>query len=204
MLTCLLTIKLLKSPTARILTLREGVTLRDKVKSVDIRKELGVNSIKEKVREMRLRWYGHMQRMEENTEVRAVVDMILPGKRPKGDQEGDGWLASERTYRNSGSPQRMPRTEHSGNQEFGPPTPPSGKRRRRRISSTLQHLYFPSQPYLTVKHIQPIVCYFRDCSIAIFEVGALQKRFKYRRLKDLDQLQLASTFHFEALSENNS
>ena len=41
-----------------------GVTLRDKVKSVDIRKELGVNRIQEKVREMRLRWYGHMQRME--------------------------------------------------------------------------------------------------------------------------------------------
>ena len=26
----------------------------------------------------------------------------------------------------------MPRTEHSGNQEFGPLTPPSGKRRKRR------------------------------------------------------------------------
>ena len=37
----------------------KGVTLRDKVKSVDIRKELGVNSIKEKLRRMRLRWYEH-------------------------------------------------------------------------------------------------------------------------------------------------
>ena len=36
----------------------KGVTLGDKVKSVDIRKELGVNSIKKKVREMILRWYG--------------------------------------------------------------------------------------------------------------------------------------------------
>ena len=35
-----------------------GVTLRDKVKTVDIRKELGVNSMQQKVREMRLRWYG--------------------------------------------------------------------------------------------------------------------------------------------------
>ena len=60
----------------------KGVTLRDKVKSVDIRKELGVTSIQEKVREMRLRWYGHMQRMEENNEVRTIVDM--PGKRPRG------------------------------------------------------------------------------------------------------------------------
>ena len=64
----------------------KGVTLRYKVKSV----ELGVNSIQEKVREMRLRWYGHMQRKEENNEVRAIVDTRVPGKRPRGDQEGDG------------------------------------------------------------------------------------------------------------------
>ena len=62
--------------------------LRDKVKSVDITKELGVNSIKEKVREMRQRWYGHMQRMEENNEVRAIVDMIVLGKIPRGTPRG--------------------------------------------------------------------------------------------------------------------
>ena len=45
----------------------------------NIRKELGVNSIQEKVREMR-----HMQRMKENNEVRAVVDMRVPEKRPRG------------------------------------------------------------------------------------------------------------------------
>ena len=68
----------------RMLRRIKGVTLRDRVKSVDIRKELGVSSIQEKVREMRLRWYGHMQRMEENNEVRAVGDMRVPGKRPRG------------------------------------------------------------------------------------------------------------------------
>ena len=55
---------------------------------MDIRKEQGVNSIQEKVREMRPRWYGHMQRMEENNEVRAVVDMIVPGKQPRGRPRG--------------------------------------------------------------------------------------------------------------------
>ena len=67
----------------------KGVTLRDKVKSVDIRKELEVNSLQEKVREMILRWYGHMQRMEENNEVRAIiVDVMMPGKRPRGRPRG--------------------------------------------------------------------------------------------------------------------
>ena len=28
--------------------------------------------------------YGNMQRMEENNEVRPIVDMIEPGKRPRG------------------------------------------------------------------------------------------------------------------------
>ena len=95
------------------------VTLRDNVKNVDIRKELGVSSIQEKVREMRLRWYGHMQRMDENNEVKAVGDMRVPGKGPRGDQEGDGWIASEGICTHCGSPRRMPSTEHSGNQEFG-------------------------------------------------------------------------------------
>ena len=72
----------------RMLRRMKGVTLRDKVMSVDIRKELGVNNIQEKVREMRLRWYGHMQRMEENIEVIAVVDMRVLGKRPRGRPRG--------------------------------------------------------------------------------------------------------------------
>ena len=79
---------ILEKTEMRMLRRIKGVTLRDKVKSVDIRKELGVNSIQDKVREISLRWYGHMQRMEENNEVRAVGDMRLPGKRPRGRPRG--------------------------------------------------------------------------------------------------------------------
>ena len=60
----------------------------DRVKSVDIRKELGVSSIQEKERKMRLRFFGHMQRMEEHNEVRAVSDMRVPGKMSRGRPRG--------------------------------------------------------------------------------------------------------------------
>ena len=75
--------QILEKTEMRMLRRIKGVTLRDRVKSVDIRKELGVSSIQEKVREMRLRLYGHMQIREEN-EVRTVGGMKVPGKRPRG------------------------------------------------------------------------------------------------------------------------
>ena len=81
--------QILEKTEMRMLRRIKGVTQRDNVKTVDIRKELGVNNIQEKVREIRLSWYGHMQRMEESNEVRTVVDMIVPGKIPRGDQEGE-------------------------------------------------------------------------------------------------------------------
>ena len=125
----------------RMLRRIKGVTLRDIVKSVDIRKELGVSSIQEKVREMRLRWYGLMQRMDEN-EVSAAGDMRVPGKRPRGrPRERDGWMASEGICRHCGLPRRMHRVEHSGNKELGPLTPPSRKRRRsRRRNFVIKHV----------------------------------------------------------------
>ena len=39
--------------------------VKDKMKSEDIRKELGVGSIKSKARESRLRWFGHVHRREQ-------------------------------------------------------------------------------------------------------------------------------------------
>ena len=72
----------------RMLRRIKGVTFRDKVKSVDIRKEPGMNSIQEKVREMRHLDTCNMQLMEENNEVRAVGDMRVPGKRPRGRPRG--------------------------------------------------------------------------------------------------------------------
>ncbi|GFR63240.1 hypothetical protein ElyMa_000150800 [Elysia marginata] len=58
------------------------------MKSGDIRKELGVGSIKSKARESRLRWFGHVHRKKQESKLRQVMDMEVPGRRPRGRPRG--------------------------------------------------------------------------------------------------------------------
>ena len=60
----------------------------DKMKSEDIRKELGKGSIKSKARESRLKWFGHVHRREQESNLRQVMDMEIPGRRPRGRPRG--------------------------------------------------------------------------------------------------------------------
>ena len=76
--------QILETTEMQMLRRIKGVTRRDKIRSVDIRRELGVNDIKEKAREIRLRWYGHVMRMKDDNEVKKVMYMEVPGKRPVG------------------------------------------------------------------------------------------------------------------------
>ena len=51
----------------------------------DIRQELKVaEKLREKIRECRLRWYGHVKRMEENEFVRWSAKRREPGTRRRG------------------------------------------------------------------------------------------------------------------------
>ena len=74
---------ILEKTEMRMLRRIKGVTVKDKVKSEDIRKELGVGSIKSKARESRLRWFGHKHRKEQESNLRKVMDMEIPGRRPR-------------------------------------------------------------------------------------------------------------------------
>ena len=58
------------------------------MKSEDIRKELGVGSKKRKARESRFRWFGHVHRRKQESNLRQVIDMEIPGRRPKGRPRG--------------------------------------------------------------------------------------------------------------------
>jgi len=63
-----------------------GLTLRDKKRSDDIRRILGVACIMDKLREARLRWFGHVQRREEEDCVRRILEADVRGQRSRGKQ----------------------------------------------------------------------------------------------------------------------
>ncbi|XP_041973821.1 uncharacterized protein LOC121729387 [Aricia agestis] len=59
-----------------------GVTRIDKVRNEYIRGSFGVASVVEKVKESRLRWYGHIQRRDDAYAVKKVLNIPNVYKRP--------------------------------------------------------------------------------------------------------------------------
>ena len=61
-----------------------GVTRLDRIPNTDIRKKLGIAPIADKMREYRLRWYGHVLRQDPNQVARTAWNLELDGTRPRG------------------------------------------------------------------------------------------------------------------------
>ena len=68
----------------RMLWWMSGVTREDKIRNEYIRGSIGVASIVDKMRENRLRWFGHVLRREETEAVRLVREMHVVGKKGEG------------------------------------------------------------------------------------------------------------------------
>ncbi|KAK3559069.1 hypothetical protein QTP86_002464 [Hemibagrus guttatus] len=61
-----------------------GVTRLDRIRNDYIRGTAHVGRLGDKVREARLRWFGHVQRRESEYIGRRMLDMELPGRRQRG------------------------------------------------------------------------------------------------------------------------
>ncbi|KAK3509090.1 hypothetical protein QTP70_020302 [Hemibagrus guttatus] len=61
-----------------------GVTRLDRIRNKYIRGTAHVGRLGDKVREVRLRWFGHVQRRESEYIDRRMLDMELPGRRQRG------------------------------------------------------------------------------------------------------------------------
>ena len=61
-----------------------GVTRKDKIRNEYIRSTVKVERLGIKMREGRLRWYGHVMRRDQEYVQRKMIEMELPGKRRRG------------------------------------------------------------------------------------------------------------------------
>ncbi|XP_050534488.1 uncharacterized protein LOC126901782 [Daktulosphaira vitifoliae] len=68
----------------RMLSWMSGVTREDRIRNEHIRGSIDVTSIVDKMRENRLRWFGHVMRREELEAIRTVIAMNVEGRRGRG------------------------------------------------------------------------------------------------------------------------
>ena len=68
----------------RMLRWSLSLTRRDRVTNADIRKQMGVSPITDKMRETRLRWYGHIIRSDVNSVAKTALQLSPQGRRPRG------------------------------------------------------------------------------------------------------------------------
>ncbi|XP_063348692.1 uncharacterized protein LOC134640721 [Pelmatolapia mariae] len=61
-----------------------GLTRLDRARNEDVRKRGGVTPITDKMREVRLRWYGHVARSDKNSIAKTAQQLDLGGNRPRG------------------------------------------------------------------------------------------------------------------------
>ena len=61
-----------------------GVTLKDGKTSEELRERLGVVSVSKRVRQNRLRWFGHVERKDEDDWVSACRDLSVAGEKGRG------------------------------------------------------------------------------------------------------------------------
>ena len=68
----------------RMLRWMSGHTMMDRIQYQEFREKLGVAPISSKMRENRLRWFGHVQRKTLYAPVRSIKSIIVEGKRSRG------------------------------------------------------------------------------------------------------------------------
>ena len=68
----------------KMLRFTMGVTRKDKIRNEHIRSTVKVEQLRMKMREGRLRWYGHVMRRDQEYVGRKMMEMELPGKRRRG------------------------------------------------------------------------------------------------------------------------
>ena len=68
----------------KMLRFATGMTRKDKIRNEHIRSTVKAERLGMKMREDRLRWYGHVMRRDQEYVGKKMMEMELPGKRKRG------------------------------------------------------------------------------------------------------------------------
>jgi len=68
------------------------ITWRDKVKNEDIRKNTGLRKLEDIIKERRLRWLGHILRMDNSIVARQATQWELRGHKRKPGRPRKNWM----------------------------------------------------------------------------------------------------------------
>jgi hypothetical protein len=68
----------------RMLIWMSCISLKDHIKNEEIRSRVKITSIVDKMMGSRLRWFGHVERRDENYVGRKVLRLVIQGGRPRG------------------------------------------------------------------------------------------------------------------------
>ena len=71
-------------PEMKYLRRVAGKTRRDRVRNNIIREEVGQTAIQEHIKKKELRWFGHLNRLDENRIPRKVFEARTEGTRTRG------------------------------------------------------------------------------------------------------------------------
>ena len=74
----------MKVAKIKMLRFAMGVTRKDKIRNEHIRSTVKIERLGMKMREGRLRWYGHVMKRDQEYVGRKMMEMELPGKRKRG------------------------------------------------------------------------------------------------------------------------
>ena len=82
----------MKVAEMKMLTFAMGITRKDKIRNKYIRSTVKVKRLEMKMREGRLRWYGHVMRRNQEYVGRDVMEIELPGNGKRGRRREDFWM----------------------------------------------------------------------------------------------------------------
>jgi hypothetical protein len=74
----------LERTETRMIRIMCGITLRDRVTNVELKRMFGIESVLDVIRRSRLRWFGHVERKFDDDWVKHCTVLEVEGKRPRG------------------------------------------------------------------------------------------------------------------------